>query len=94
MSILDQTPSGQQLWAWTTEAGVTLLYAKDEDEAYSKCIQIRLGANSNPTPEEVENQQRWFAQEDRLDLVFDHYEGPAFAGELPEYDEDEDDDYE
>ena len=79
-------PDGQKLWFYNLGGEVgTLLFAKDYDEAYAKAMALRLGGETDP--EAVSENQRWFSENDTLEEVVAEYTGPAYAGELPEFDD-------
>ena len=79
-----EIPKGQRLWFWNAGGEVgTLLFAKDEDEAYAKCIQSRI--DSDPA-KSLENARRWFAHHDELSEITADYTGTAYQGPLPDED--------
>lgn len=84
-------PEGQRLYFWNCGGDCgTLLFAKDYDDAYAKCIQSRLSDDVGrrgfqpPTADEVMDACRWFVKNDTLEEVTGEYTGPAFDGPLPD----------
>lgn len=89
MTILGlRIPEGQQLWFWSAGEAGHLLLARDYDEAYAKVLALRLSGIAAPSAEDVSNAQRWSARHDHLERVVAEYTGPAFAGEIPEVNDD------
>jgi len=87
MTILGlNIPEGQQLWFWSAGGdGGCLFLAKDNEEAYAKVLAMRL-QGVEPTTENVNNAQRWFAENDHLEQVVTCYTGPAYTGEIQDID--------